>query len=364
MEPTKDLTELRKGFVATYRRKPVRPCSLDVALETLQFLRKVILYEKYETIVDLLGALTLHGRWICAMIPSELVIRNVLMMVSKLARDESFRIISGEPISAFDSLNKLWSKSEDNSGSASGKKLKKGLIQAINEVSSEMSLCCENIAARAGDLINPQDVLIVHHLSESPTLSAFLASARATRKHRVLSVARSNEFDSTPEFATPIQLCDVGSKMCEVTKVMLLLHRNLHSDSDYLHCKAAHYFVQVLLPGVSVFPDGSCLVPAGGLSICLSAQRHSVPVYILAAFYKITPFFVPDPMMVNPNKAPGVGFSHALDFSGLVEVPRPTFDLLPASLVTLYISNSACILPSHVYRLIGDYYHPEDVTES
>ncbi|EYC00975.1 hypothetical protein Y032_0111g226 [Ancylostoma ceylanicum] len=338
MEPTKDLTELRKGFVATYRRKPVRPCSLDVALETLQFLRKVILYEKYETIVDLLGALTLHGRWICAMIPSELVIRNVLMMVSKLARDESFRIISGEPISAFDSLNKLWSKSEDNSGSASGKKLKKGLIQAINEVSSEMSLCCENIAARAGDLINPQDVLIVHHLSESPTLSAFLASARATRKHRVLSVARSNEFDSTPEFATPIQLCDVGSKMCEVTKV--------------------------LLPGVSVFPDGSCLVPAGGLSICLSAQRHSVPVYILAAFYKITPFFVPDPMMVNPNKAPGVGFSHALDFSGLVEVPRPTFDLLPASLVTLYISNSACILPSHVYRLIGDYYHPEDVTES
>ncbi|VDN35024.1 unnamed protein product, partial [Cylicostephanus goldi] len=88
---------------------------------------------------------------------------------------------------------------------------------------------------------------------------------------QVLSVVHSSEFDTTPEFATPIQLCDVGSKMCEATKV--------------------------LLPGAAVFPDGSCLVPAGGLSICLSAQRHSVPVYILAAFYKITPFFVPDPMM-------------------------------------------------------------------
>ncbi|KAK6022506.1 hypothetical protein OSTOST_11794 [Ostertagia ostertagi] len=63
---------------------------------------------------------------------------------------------------------------------------------------------------------------------------------------------------------------------------------------------------KVVLPGAAVFPDGSCLVPAGGLSTCLSAQRHSVPVYVLAAFYKITPFFVPDPMMVNPNKAPGV----------------------------------------------------------
>ncbi|KHJ80456.1 initiation factor, subunit 2 family protein [Oesophagostomum dentatum] len=271
------------------------------------------------------------------MVPTELVIRNVLMMVAKLAREESTRD-TGEPISAFDSLNKLWTKSDDNKGSASAKKLKKGLIQAINEVSSEMTLCCENIAARAVDLISPQDVLIVHHLSESPTLSAFLTSARATRKHRVLNVVHSSEFDSTPEFATPMQLCDVGSKMCEVTKV--------------------------LLPGVAVFPDGSCLVPAGGLSICLSAQRHSVPVYILGAFYKITPFFVADPVMVNPNKGPGVGFSHAQYFSGLVEVPRPTFDHLPASLITLYISNSACILPSHVYRLIGDYYHPEDVSES
>ncbi|KAK6725836.1 hypothetical protein RB195_004263 [Necator americanus] len=338
MDPSKELTELRKGFVATLRKNPTRPCSLDIALETLQFLRKVILFKKYETITDLLEALNSHGRWICAMVPTELVIRNVLMMVAKLARDESVRIISGEPTPAFDSLNKLWTKSESSNGSASGMKLKKGLMQALNEVSSEMSLCCENIAARAGDLINPQDILVVHHLNESPTLAAFLESARATRKHRVLSVVHSSEFDSTPEFATPIPLFDVGSRMCEVTKV--------------------------LLPGIAVFPDGSCLVPAGGLAICLSAQRHSVPVYVLAAFYKITPFFVPDPMMVNPNKAPGIGFSHALGFSGLVEVPRPSFDLLPASLVTLYISNSASILPSHVYRLIGDYYHPDDVTDA
>ncbi|VDM68158.1 unnamed protein product [Strongylus vulgaris] len=165
---------------------PTRPCSLDVAVETLQFLRKVILYDKYETITDLLKALNSHGRWICAMVPTELVIRNVLMMVAKLAREESSRD-SGEPISAFDSLNKLWRKSEDTVGVASGKKMKKGLIQAINEVSSEMSLSCENIAARAADLISLQDVLIVHHLSESPTLSAFLASARLTRKHRVSS---------------------------------------------------------------------------------------------------------------------------------------------------------------------------------
>uniref|UniRef100_A0A0K0DBI1 Uncharacterized protein n=1 Tax=Angiostrongylus cantonensis TaxID=6313 RepID=A0A0K0DBI1_ANGCA len=218
------------------------------------------------------------------------------MMVTKLARDENIRLIMGEPISAFDSLNKLWTKTDDRNGAASGKKLKKGLIQAMNEVASEMTLCCENICTRAVDLINPQDVLIVHSYAGSVTWSAFLDAVRKTRKRSVMDVVHKSEADTTPDFALSIQLCDVGTRMCEATK--------------------------------------------------------------------ITPFFVPDEMMVNMNKAPGLPFSYSASFSGLVEVIRPTYDVVPASLITLYISNSASILPSHVYRLIGDYYHPEDVAES
>ncbi|WKX89145.1 hypothetical protein Q1695_008640 [Nippostrongylus brasiliensis] len=363
VESSKELSELRNSFVASLRRRPIHSTAVNVALETLQYLRKVIIHEKYETIMDLLSALESHGRWLCTMSPSELVIRNVVMMVSKLARDEAVRLIAGEPTSAFDSLNRLWVMTEDKSAAMSGKKLKKGLIQAVNEVASEMSFCCENIAARAGDLVSPNDVLIVHSLNESPSLTAFLASARVASKHRVLSVVHSSEVDSTPEFATSLQLCDVGGKMCEATKVVFNFRSNPFLCVRWIDIDTNNFHFHVVLPGAAVFPDGSCLVPAGGLSICLSAQRHTVPVYVLAAFYKITPFFVPDLAMVNPNKAPGIAFSQSAAFSGLVEVPRPTFDLVPASLVTLYVSNSACILPSHVYRLIGDYYHPEDVAE-
>lgn len=337
MEISKELEEHRKNFVTVLRKMPVPHSLLDVALETLHFLRKVVVYEKYETIAELLDVLTSHGRWICAVEPTDLVIRNVVMMVTKLARDEDFRLIMGEPISAFDSLNKLWMKSEDRNGAANGKKLKKGLIQAINEVTSEMTLCGENISTRAVHLVNAQDVLILHNYAISPTWSAFLDALRTSRKRRVMIVIQKNEFDVVPDFVTPIQLCDVGTTMCEATKV--------------------------LLPGAAVFPDGSCLVPAGGLSICLSAQRHTVPVYVLVAFYKITPFFVPDENVVNLNKAPALPFFYSASFAGLVEVVRPTYDIVPASLITLYVSNSASILPSHVYRLIGDYYHPEDVAE-
>lgn len=44
---------------------------------------------------------------------------------------------------------------------------------------------------------------------------------------------------------------------------------------------------QVVLSGIAVFPDGSCFVPAGGLQLALAAQRHAIPVYVLAAFYKV-----------------------------------------------------------------------------
>lgn len=45
--------------------------------------------------------------------------------------------------------------------------------------------------------------------------------------------------------------------------------------------------LQVLLPVSVVFPDGSALMPAGSLSIAHAAARHAVPVYGLAAFYKV-----------------------------------------------------------------------------
>ncbi|KAJ1358865.1 hypothetical protein KIN20_017412 [Parelaphostrongylus tenuis] len=51
MEISKELEEHRRTFAATLRKKSIPHSSLDVASETLQFLRKVVVYEKYETIV-------------------------------------------------------------------------------------------------------------------------------------------------------------------------------------------------------------------------------------------------------------------------------------------------------------------------
>uniref|UniRef100_A0A1I7XQQ6 Translation initiation factor eIF-2B subunit alpha n=1 Tax=Heterorhabditis bacteriophora TaxID=37862 RepID=A0A1I7XQQ6_HETBA len=250
-----DLSDLQKSFVAVFRGKSCRDSSLKIALETINFLKKVVIHEKYDTISDLLSLLSIHGHIIACAEPSELVIRNAVLMVTKLARDENTRLLVGtEPLSPYDSLNKLWMDSEKRSGAANGKKLKKGLILAVKEVlwflylrvksirkyfshfnlsdfncsglsfkvkvAAEMESCRDSIAAQANDLIQPQDILIVNSLNQSSTLAAFLASARSNKKLRILSVTHSCEFDSSPDFVSPILLSDVGTKMCEVTKVL------------------------------------------------------------------------------------------------------------------------------------------------
>ncbi|CAI4224324.1 unnamed protein product [Auanema sp. JU1783] len=323
---------LCKQFNAEMMRRKVRRSSLDTAVETMKLIRKFVVNEKYNSVEEMLNIIADYLHFLGQTFPSELVLRNAFLIFKKLVREESTRILEEtDEESAVDSLTNLWHDKKKYADPADMKKLKKNLIESIKEVVLEMEGCRECVVSRAVDLIQSRDVLIIYALNSSPTLQAFVDNRK--QKVRIFSVVDSTEIESSPDYLSPVTLCDVGGKMCEVTKVFL--------------------------PGVAVFPDGSCLVPAGALSICLSAQRHSVPVNVLISFYKITPFFVPDLSEVNPMQGPGLPFACAKKITGKVQVIQPAFDVLPASLVSNYVTNTSSILPSHVYRLIGDYYHKE-----
>jgi translation initiation factor eIF-2B subunit beta len=40
---------------------------------------------------------------------------------------------------------------------------------------------------------------------------------------------------------------------------------------------------------------------------------------------------------------------------------NPAWDYVPPELVSLYITNSGGHNPSYIYRLLAEYYHPEDM---
>uniref|UniRef100_A0A8R1YG83 Translation initiation factor eIF2B subunit beta n=1 Tax=Pristionchus pacificus TaxID=54126 RepID=A0A8R1YG83_PRIPA len=335
-----DINEIRTTFVHNLAKGHTRENSLKIAQATVNYIRRIIALEKYENIEDLLNVLRTHLRYSISLAPTELVVRNIFLIAMKLAREENMRVLVGvdkEVGNPYDSLNTLW-KAEENSANASatGKKMRKGLAATIKEILVELDSSRELIVSRA--VLQLNDTVLTYGVSSSPTLRFFLESARRTIKMRqILSVSSQLDDHSGPDFTSSISLRDVAAAMTDVTKV--------------------------LLPVSVVFPDGSALMPAGSLSIAHAAARHAVPVYGLAAFYKIAPYYSADAASAV-NAQAGIGLPVKLaDSLRHRVILSPVFDVVPAHLLSLYISNSGAVLPSHMYRLIADYYHPEDLTE-
>ena len=44
-----------------------------------------------------------------------------------------------------------------------------------------------------------------------------------------------------------------------------------------------------------------------------------------------------------------------------LHVPNPFLDYVPPDLIALFITDIGCHCPSYVYRLLTEYYSPEDV---
>ncbi|VDD89352.1 unnamed protein product [Enterobius vermicularis] len=210
------------------------------------------------------------------------------------------------------------------------------VLKTVREESAGTRLGSDDLSQydllNAADQICSGDVVITHSLSKSSTLRAFFEAAKAAhRSFRLFTV------DEDSDLAGSLDSVDILSAMRLATRVVI--------------------------PAIALLPDGSCIAPAGTIPLCLAAKRHVVPVIVCAAFYKITPFFIPHFDKTQPlyNPATVVPFSEAESFSN-VHIVNPLFDLIPAQLVSLYICHTSVLSPPHVYRLIGDYYHPNDTS--
>ncbi|CAJ0574340.1 unnamed protein product, partial [Mesorhabditis spiculigera] len=335
-----DLVELRAKLLMGIKRSATREPSLKLATEVLTFLMRLVRHEKYDKVETLLEVLHENGSLITAAYPSEFVIRNLVLAVSKIARDEGFRSDISDATSAFNSLTRLWiDRRKDDTLRVPLKDFREKLIDGVRELQTEMETCRENIVRIGTELISTGDIVMVHSLNSSTTIQSFLKDIREKHKLRIMSVQNSSEpLNNDFPVEDYIKLCEAATKMAHVTKVVL--------------------------SAITVFPDGSCLLPPGGRSICLSAQRHNVPVYVLCAFYKIAPYFLPDPSIIIKHTLPGLPFGMARKFAGRVRVLQPAIEYTEPGLVSLYVTNTTVINPHHVYRIITDYYHQGDVYDS
>jgi len=253
----------------------------------------------------------------------------MLLSTLKIVREEAIRLASGidEVSIQTESLNRLWFLPSTLGTDVDPKKLKSGLLVSMNEFKVEVETSADGIATQALHHILPTDVVVTYKLSTSGTLKKFFAQVQTSTLYSV---------DDDPSAAANV----VSSR--DILSIMRIATR-------------------VVISGAAILPDGSCVAKAGTMNLCLAAKRHSVPVVVCAAFYKLTPMFIPhlDEFNVQGPPTDILPASEALKFSNVC-VANPLFDRIPAELISLYITQSSAVSPSHVYRLVAEYYHPED----
>uniref|UniRef100_A0A0N4ZX10 Translation initiation factor eIF2B subunit beta n=1 Tax=Parastrongyloides trichosuri TaxID=131310 RepID=A0A0N4ZX10_PARTI len=327
----------RDKFLWKLENIPKRESTFQLAKDTLNYLRRVVLMGKYDTIEDAVTLLRREGSYIYAANKSEFVVRNMVLFVLKMMRDEWYRLKWGVDAlcNPYDSLNKLWLSDNDNKKKVSATALKKGTIASIKEFIEEMNNCADNMCKQASDHILKGDTIITFKLNEANTLKEFILAARKVNKgFHILQVSDNDE------------VCDLGGETinsCDVLGAMRVSTR-------------------VVISAAAILPDGSCICQSGTLNLCLAAKTYSVPVLVICAFYKLTPKFIPNSENCQFEGCP-LDVLEAKDIEKYenINVVNSSFDLIPAHLVSLYVTSTSAVKSAHVYRLIGEYYHPDDL---
>uniref|UniRef100_A0A8C8EYH7 Translation initiation factor eIF2B subunit beta n=1 Tax=Oncorhynchus tshawytscha TaxID=74940 RepID=A0A8C8EYH7_ONCTS len=298
-----DLTERIEAFLADLKRGgcgtgPIRG-SGETARETTALLRKVTAQARWSSAGDLMEIIRKEGRRMTAAQPSETTVGNMVLRVLKIIREEYARSRgSSEETDQQESLHKLLTSgglSEENFRQHFVH-LKANVIEAINELLTELDGTTDNIAMQALEHIHSNEVIMT--VGRSRTVEAFLKDAARKRKFHVI-VAECAPFCQGHEMATNLSKASIETTVIADAAIFAVMSR------------------------VNKFPNEE------------------------DTFHKF----------VSPHEV--LPFTEG-EILSKVNVHCPVFDYVPPELITLFISNIGGNAPSYIYRLMSELYHPED----
>ncbi|KAI5070276.1 hypothetical protein GOP47_0014619 [Adiantum capillus-veneris] len=244
--------------------------------------------------------------------------------------------------------------SEDRSRSceknSKGWKLKHAVIEGINELLEDINNNHAQIAEQALEHIHQDEVILT--LGHSRTLLQFLCEAKKKRSFQVFIAEGAPRYQG---HTLAKELADLNLQTTLITDSAVFA---MISRVD-----------MVIIGAHAVMANGGVIAPTGLHMVALAARRHAVPFVVLAGMYKLCPLYPHNPyVLVNEMKSP----SQILEFEDMSEyveaalggpamhATNPTFDYIPPELVSLFITDMGGHNPSYIYRLVAEYYSPED----
>uniref|UniRef100_A0A8C1KHN8 Translation initiation factor eIF2B subunit beta n=1 Tax=Cyprinus carpio TaxID=7962 RepID=A0A8C1KHN8_CYPCA len=341
-----DLSERIESFLSELKRCGSGAGSLrgsaETARETTALLRRITAQARWGNAGELMEIIRKEGRRMTAAQPSETTVGNMIRRVLKIIREEYARSRgSSEETDQQESLHKLLTSggsSEDNFRQHFTH-LKANVIEAINELLTELEGTTDNISMQALEHIHSNEVIMT--IGRSRTVEAFLKDAARKRKFHVI-VAECAPFCQGHEMATSLCKEDIETTVIPDAAIFAVMSR----------------VNKVIIGTQTVLANGGLRAVNGTHTLALAAKHHSTPLIVCAPMFKLSPQ-VPD-TPYNHTKLKSVDTILYIHILSKVNAHCPVFDYVPPELITLFISNIGGNAPSYIYRLMSELYHPED----
>mmetsp|Transcript_22839 Transcript_22839/g.27610 ORF Transcript_22839/g.27610 Transcript_22839/m.27610 type:complete len:398 (+) Transcript_22839:181-1374(+) len=377
-------------FILQLKRRQ-REGSIQTSRKTLELLRQVVSAERRVNGPDLRAAVRRVGRRLLEAKPTELSVGNMVRRALHIIREEEQQLLLGgsgydedfpdeeegdldeeggvdeddnfeddEPTTRMMSRTRSLASLLDQGrvGNTRGRsaskdmsrKLKHSVMLAINDLIDDLDNISSQIAEQAIWHIHASEVILT--FGNSPTTKAFLQEAAKKRSFAAVVA------EAAPSYSGHTMARELAALGVQTTAI---------TDSAIFAMMARVNMVVVACS--AVLANGGIIGPVGVHMVALAARQHAVPFVVLTGLHKLSPEqpFDPD-VTFNDIKNPAA----LLDFAALAEgkqtqegggnlhVPNPTFDYVPPELISLFITDSGGHCPSYVYRLLAEYYSPED----
>lgn len=324
--------------------------SSEITSKTLDLLKQLIADGEFSNAQGMMDTIRAHGRYLHKALPLHASVGNMARRVLKIVREEyaaGSKIIKNksEEIDPQESLHKIITSVESGEDYSSHvPDLKSGVLEHISEFEMELETSIDNIAQQAQEHIHSNEIILT--LGMSHVVESFLRKAAAHRKFDVI-VVDCGPIGKGQQLAVSLAKSKINTTIVGDRAIVGIMSR----------------VNKVIIGTHTVMANGGLRALRSCHAVALAAKHCSVPVFVLAPLYKLTPQYLCsyDQDGFNSYIAP----DGVLDFSDhptLSQIKRycPVFDYVPPELITLFISNTGGHAPSYVYRLLSELYHPDD----
>lgn len=224
---------------------------------------------------------------------------------------------------------------------------KQSLMEAIEEISSDLEDLHKNINDHAANHIHAGEVVLAY--GQSRTIKMFLKAA--VDKKLQFTVVMCEDAPHYEGHEMAVFLAEAGIEC-------------VYIPDSALYAMMAR-INKVLVPAHAVLANGGLVAPSGCNMVVLAANQNSVPVVCLTDMFKLTPLFPHEGQdTLNDFLSPMsvVGYSQwTMETSTLAQADfvNPVHDYIRPELISLYVTNVGSFQPSYIYRLLAEYYQSD-----